>query len=101
MQAYVDRGVYAGVSVLVAQGGEVAYNAQFGERDREAKTPMTEDTIFRLYSMTKPIVCTALMTLVEEGKLRLFEPVAKYIPAFGPMQVMGADGKLVARQAGR
>ena len=95
MQAYVDRGVYAGVSVLVAQGGEVAYSGEFGHRDREAKTPMTEDAIFRLYSMTKPIVCTALMTLVEEAKIRLFDPVAAYIPAFAAVQVLGADGKLV------
>jgi CubicO group peptidase (beta-lactamase class C family) len=95
MQAYVDRGVYAGVSVAVAHKGEVAYSGQFGQRDREAKTPMTEDTIFRLYSMTKPIVCTALMTLVEEAKLRLFDPVAAYFPAFAGVQVLGADGKLV------
>ena len=96
MQAYVDRGVFAGVSVLVAQGGEVGFTGQFGHRDRESKAPMTEDTIFRLYSMTKPIVCTALMTLVEEGKVRLFDPVARYIPAFAKVQVQGADGQLVA-----
>jgi CubicO group peptidase (beta-lactamase class C family) len=96
MQGYVDRGVYAGVSVLVAQGGEVAYHRQFGQRDREAKAPMTEDAIFRLYSMTKPIVSTALMTLVEEAKIRLFDPVALYIPAFAAVQVLGPDGKLVA-----
>jgi CubicO group peptidase (beta-lactamase class C family) len=95
MQSYVDRGVYAGVSVLVAKGGEVAFSGQFGERDREAKAPMTEDAIFRLYSMTKPIVCTALMILVEEAKLRLFDPVAAYLPAFAAVQVLGADGKLV------
>jgi len=95
MQAYVDRGVYAGVGVLVAHKGEVAYSGEFGLRDREAQAPMTQDTIFRLYSMTKPIVCTALMTLVEEGKLRLFDPVAAYIPAFAAVQVMDKDGKLV------
>jgi CubicO group peptidase (beta-lactamase class C family) len=94
MQAYVDRGVYAGVSVLVAQGGEVAFNGQFGARDREAHAPMSEDAIFRLYSMTKPIVCTALMILVEEAKIRLYDPVALYIPAFAAVQVLGADGKL-------
>ena len=57
---------------------------------------MTADTIFRLYSMTKPIICTALMTLLEEGRFRLIEPVAKYIPAFGAVKVLEADGKLVA-----
>ncbi len=57
---------------------------------------MTADTIFRLYSMTKPIICTALMTLLEEGRFRLIEPLAKYIPAFGAVKVLEADGSLVA-----
>ena len=96
MQAYVDRGVYAGVSVLAARGGEVAYAGSFGHRDREAKAPMAEDTILRLYSMTKPIVCTALMTLVEEARIRLFDPVAKYIPAFAGVKVLGLQGELAA-----
>ena len=56
---------------------------------------MTEDTIFRIYSMTKPIVSTALMILFEEGRFRLTDPVAKYIPAFGATKVMAADGSLV------
>ena len=96
MQAYVDRGVYAGVSVLVARGGEIAYAETFGHSDREAKTPMGEDAIFRLYSMTKPIICTALMTLVEEARIRLYDPVAKYIPAFAAVKVLDAKGELVA-----
>jgi CubicO group peptidase (beta-lactamase class C family) len=96
MQAYVDRGVYAGVSVLVARRGEVAYAQTFGLSDREAKTAMGEDAIFRLYSMTKPIICTALMTLVEEARIRLFDPVAKYIPAFAHVKVLDAKGELVA-----
>ena len=57
---------------------------------------MTADTIFRLYSMTKPIICTALMTLLEEGRFRLIDPLAKYIPAFGAVKVLEADGSLVA-----
>ncbi len=59
---------------------------------------MTEDAIFRLYSMTKPFVSTALMTLVEEARIRLFDPVAKYIPAFGGVKVLAAHGELVAPQ---
>ena len=98
MQGYVEHGVYSGVSVLVARAGEIAYSAQFGDRDREAKTAMTQDTIFRLYSMTKPIVCTALMTLVEEGRLRLVDPVAKFIPAFGVAKVFAPRGELVAQR---
>ena len=96
MQAYVDRGVYAGITTLVARRGKVVHAGQFGWRDKEAGRPMTADTIFRLYSMTKPIICTALMTLFEEGRFRLVDPVAKYIPAFGAVKVREADGSLVA-----
>jgi CubicO group peptidase (beta-lactamase class C family) len=96
MQAYVDRGVYAGVSTLIARRGKVVHAGEFGWRDKEAGSPMTADTIFRLYSMTKPIICTALMTLLEEGRFRLIEPLAKYIPAFGAVKVLEADGGLVA-----
>ena len=96
MQRYVERGAYAGVSVLVAQDGAVAYEGVWGHRDREAQAPMTSDTILRLYSMTKPIVSTALMLLVEEGRLRLVDPLAAYIPAFGKTQVYGPHGEHVA-----
>ena len=63
-------------STLVARRGDVVHDGQYGWRDKEAGAPMTDDTIFRLYSMTKPIVCTALMTLFEEGRFRLIDPVA-------------------------
>ena len=59
---------------------------------------MTADTIFRLYSMTKPIVCTALMTLFEEGRFPLVDPVAKYIPAFG--RVKSARRRRRTRRSG-
>src|SRR5215469_18174568 len=94
MLAYVDRGTYAGVSTIVARRGVVVHEGQYGFRDREAALPMTEDTIFRLYSMTKPIVCTALMTLFEEGRFRLIDPVARYLPTFGPVKVLEEDGTL-------
>ncbi len=96
MQAYVDRGVYAGITTLVARRGKVVHAGQFGWRDKEAGEAMTADTIFRLYSMTKPIICTALMTLLEEGRFRLIEPLAKYVPPFGAVKVREADGSLVA-----
>ena len=57
---------------------------------------MAADTIFRLYSMTKPVVCTALMTLVEEGRLRLFDPVARYVPALAGLTVLRPDGSRTA-----
>jgi CubicO group peptidase (beta-lactamase class C family) len=56
---------------------------------------MTEDTIFRLYSMTKPIVCTALMTLFEEGRFRLIGPIARYVPSLAGLKVLQADRTLV------
>jgi CubicO group peptidase (beta-lactamase class C family) len=96
MQVYVDSGVYAGVSTLIARRGKVVHAGTFGWRDKEEGRAMTADTIFRLYSQTKPIICTALMTLLEEGRFRLIEPLAKYIPAFGAVKVLEADGKLVA-----
>jgi CubicO group peptidase (beta-lactamase class C family) len=95
MQAYVDRGVYAGIATLIARRGKVVHSGQFGWRDKEAGQAMTADTIFRLYSMTKPIICVALMTLLEEGRFRLIDPVAKTIPAFGGVKVLEADGNLV------
>lgn len=94
MRAYVDRGVYAGVRVMAARRGAIVLDEAYGLRDKEAGLPMTADTIFRLYSMTKPIVCTALMTLYEEGRFRLIDPVARYIPAFANLQVQDANGSL-------
>ncbi|GLS18793.1 serine hydrolase [Labrys miyagiensis] len=95
MQAYVDRGVFTGINTLVARRGKVVQTGHYGWRDREAKAPMTADTVFRLYSMTKPIVCTVLMTLFEEGRFTLVDPVAKFIPAFASVKVRTDDGSLV------
>jgi CubicO group peptidase (beta-lactamase class C family) len=95
MQAYVDSGVYAGINTLIARRGKVVHAGAFGWRDKEAGSPMTPDTIFRLYSMTKPIICVALMTLLEEGRFRLIDPLPKYIPAFGTVKVREADGSVV------
>jgi CubicO group peptidase (beta-lactamase class C family) len=95
MQSYIDRGVYAGISTLIARRGKVVHAEQIGWRDKEAQSPMSADTIFRLYSMTKPIICTALMTLFEEGRFSLIDPVSKYIPAFGGVKVLTEDGSLV------
>jgi CubicO group peptidase (beta-lactamase class C family) len=95
MQAYVDRGVYAGVSTLIARRGRIVHSEQFGWRDKEAQAPTSADTIFRLYSMTKPIVCVGLMTLLEEARCTLLDPLAKFVPTFGGVKVLEADGSLV------
>jgi len=95
MQSYIDDGVVVGISTLISRRGKIVHSAQFGYQDREADLPMAEDTIFRIYSMTKPIIATALMMLHEEGAFQLEHPVAKFIPAFGATKVLAADGSLV------
>lgn len=84
---YIEPGKIAGALTLVARGGQVAHFSPLGRMDMERDRPMREDTIFRIYSMTKPITSVALMMLYEEGRLRLTDPVHKYIPAFADMRV--------------
>lgn len=91
MQSYVDRGVFAGITTMLARHGEIVHFDQVGHQDRTTKAPLTPDTLYRIYSMTKPIICTALMTLHEEGRFQLFDPVAKYLPAFGKVRVLESD----------
>jgi CubicO group peptidase (beta-lactamase class C family) len=83
----VQKGELPGAVVLIARNGKIVMFDAFGFRDREAKAPMTTDAIFRIASMTKPIVSVAAMMLVEEGKISLAEPVSKYIPAFAETKV--------------
>jgi CubicO group peptidase (beta-lactamase class C family) len=83
----VKNGEIPGAVVLIARNGKIVMFDAFGFRDREAKAPMTTDTIFRIASMSKPIVSVAAMMLVEEGRLSLAEPVSKYIPAFAETKV--------------
>jgi CubicO group peptidase (beta-lactamase class C family) len=99
MQGFIDSGSLIGASAQIVRRGETVFSGVYGQRDRENGKPMTEDTIFRIYSMTKPIVSTALMLLFEEGKFRLTDPVAKYLPKFGATKVLLADGKLVDQVA--
>ncbi len=95
MESYVaERGV-AGISTMISRRGEIVHAEQFGFQNTEAGTPMAPDTIFRIYSMTKPIVSTALMLLHEEGAFQLEHPVSQYLPAFGATKVLADDGTLV------
>lgn len=87
MQGYVDRREVAGAVALVARRGRVVYLKAFGDRDAEADSPMTADTIFRIASMTKPITSVALMMLYEEGRFQLRDPISRWLPAFGDMKV--------------
>ena len=93
MQAYVDQKKNAGLSTMVARRGKVVHFEQVGWMDIESNKPMSVDAIFRIYSMTKPIVCTALMTLYEQGRFQLFDPVAKFIPVFSKLKVLESDAE--------
>lgn len=87
VQAFVNNDKIAGASVLVARKGKIVLFETFGMMDMEAKKSMKQDTIFRFYSMTKPVTSVAAMMLYEEGKLKLDDPVAKYIPEFKGLKV--------------
>ena len=94
MQAFVDEQKLAGTLTLVARKGKVVHVEGVGYRDREAKAPMSEDTIFRIYSMTKPITAVAALTLWEQGKFQMNDPVSKYLPELANLKVYaGMDGE--------
>jgi CubicO group peptidase (beta-lactamase class C family) len=82
LDGYVREGKLSGGVALVARRGKVAYVEAFGQRDREARAPMREDTIFRIASQTKALVSVAAMILQEDGRLLLNDPVGKYLPEF-------------------
>lgn len=88
MQDYVDNKNVPGFITLIARKGQVIHYETCGQRDVEHGLPMEKDTIFRIYSMTKPITSVALMMLYEQGKFQLFDPVSKYIPEFGKTKVL-------------
>jgi CubicO group peptidase (beta-lactamase class C family) len=84
---YVDNGTFAGATTLLARHGEVVSFNTYG-RQSVGGRPMTKDTIFRIYSMTKPVTGVAMMMLLEEGKFRLDDPVTMHIPAFRGLKVI-------------
>ena len=87
---FLDAEKIPGCQVLVARRGEVLYHYLGGLRDLERKNQMTEDTVFRIYSMTKPITSVALMTLFERGMFSLEDPVQRYIPEWSNLEVRSA-----------
>jgi CubicO group peptidase (beta-lactamase class C family) len=92
LHALVDEKRLAGVTTLVARRGKVVMFDAYGFKDIAARTPMTNDTIFRLASMTKPIVGVAMMTLWEDGKWKLDDPVHNFIPEFKDLRVKTESG---------
>ncbi|MGY3446970.1 MULTISPECIES: serine hydrolase domain-containing protein [unclassified Bradyrhizobium] len=87
---YIDAGRFPGTQVLIYRRGKIVHSTVQGFADLERKVPVKDDTIFRIYSMTKPITSVAFMMLVEEGKVALDEPVAKYIPEWKNLGVFVA-----------
>ena len=82
MNRWVDSGKLAGMVACVMRKGELAFAETVGKADIERNKPMRPDTIFRIYSMTKPLTSTAIMMLYEEGRFQLDDPISKFIPAF-------------------
>jgi CubicO group peptidase (beta-lactamase class C family) len=91
MKELVDQGRLAGVVTMVSRHGKVVEFDASGKRDIAASAPMQKDSIFRIYSMSKPITGVAMMILFEEGKWQLNDPVAKYIPEFAKLKVYSTD----------
>lgn len=87
LKAHVDEGLVPGAVGIVLRKGKVAYYDAIGFRDRDKKTEMTKDSIFRIYSMSKIITSLGVMMLVEEGKLTLVDPVSKFLPELKDMKV--------------
>jgi CubicO group peptidase (beta-lactamase class C family) len=116
IRTLVDDGKIAGGSALIARRGQEAYQVAIGHADREADRPMAEDTIVRIASMTKPITSTAVMILVDDGKIGLDDPLSKYLPEFAhptvlkvkddsspsdsepPFKIVPAEGEITIRQ---
>ena len=94
MQVEVAKGRIPGAVLLVERHGKTVLREAWGYRDRAAGAPMTLDTIFRIYSMTKPIVSVATLMLAAEGRLHLGQPISDFIPAFADTRVWHADGPL-------
>lgn len=97
MQALVDDGKVAGVVTMLARHGKVVFTDSAGRLDVREPNPAKLDSIFRIFSMTKPVVGVAMMMLHEEGKWQLHDPVSRFIPAFAELKVYGgldSDGKM-------
>lgn len=98
LKADVDKGIIPGAVLLIARQGQIAYFEAIGQQDPEARIPMARDSIFRIYSMTKPLTSVAIMMLVEEGRLTLDTPLGRIIPAFAEQKVAAIPDPVPARR---
>ena len=101
----IEKGLIPGATLLVARHGKIAWFEAMGVRDPGSRASMTKDSIFRIYSMTKPVTSVAVMMLVEEGKIALTDPVSKHIPQLGGLKVgvekPGASGPTLELEPAR
>jgi len=98
VKKYVDEGKLAGINVMVVKNGKTLVSESFGYYDLENKKPMSNKTMFRAYSMTKPVTAAALMMLFDKGKFKLDDEVSKYIPEFANTEVYNAETKKLEPQ---
>ena len=103
LQKEVDADRMPGAVVMIARRGQLIYSEAIGFQDKAAGKPMSKEAIFRIYSMTKPLASVAAMMLVEEGKMQLTDPVAKFLPQLAKMEVLvtDKDGKTTRETAKR
>ena len=104
LSGFVESGNIAGVSALIREGEREVYFNTFGMADREANVPMARDTIVQIFSMTKPLTGAAILTLDEQGKLDLDDPVAQHLPEFANLRVYaGTDdqGEMILEEPRR
>ena len=87
MQRHIDAGTFSGAVTLVARHGRIAHFEAQGLMDIESRKPMQKDAIFRIMSMTKPVVGVSIMMMIEEGKVRLTDPVSRFIPELKDLKV--------------
>jgi CubicO group peptidase (beta-lactamase class C family) len=102
LQPFVDSGRVSGIYAVIARRGRIGYERTFGWMDSGRDRPMRRDAVFRIYSMTKPVVAVGVLRLVEDGKLGLDDPVSKYIAAFADIKVFAggtADAPILAAPA--
>lgn len=98
MQAFVDSARTAGIAVMVARDGRIVKTGTYGWADREARQSLELDALFRIASQTKALTSVAAMILVEEGELRLEDPVHRWVPSFETSSVVGDEGAVPARR---
>ena len=96
LQQYVDSGELVGVVSMLARHGEIVHFENYGTLDMNTGAPIEKDSLFRIYSMSKPITTVAAMMLYEEGKFQLTDPVSKFLPEFSNLKVMDEGGSMVA-----